>query len=342
MQTEIASKSELASMTGILISNTNALADSLSSLKSTLSQARDYDGIDVTTAANILKNNLDIIMNDVDIAAKNIKNYEAGIESLDTDDFDSQSGIFSLSNIKNNVADIFTFDTPNFITTSLNNAKINLANFKDKVTDKFSMFADTNTPLPASTLEMTNNSVVSDKMMGMLYNQYDYADIPYGGGGKNLASSGCGFFSTLSAVTAKTGHKFSKDEIANIAATVSTTNGLSNQQRMELTMKTLSNQYNFTIEHRNGDPRNAISNMNDNEAVIFLTRNSGHFVALTNKMDNGNVIINDSDGALYNRSSIQRDRVDNSGFNLNSGEFEVDVGNHWVLKFNDNAELTWL
>lgn len=174
----------------------------------------------------------------------------------------------------------------------------------------------------------------SENRMGMLYNQYDYADIPYDPTGRNLASSGCGFFSTLSAISAKTGHDFSRDEIVNIAANVNTRYGLGNQDRMEMTMDYLSEQYNFTVDHRVGDTVQSINELQPNQAVIFLTRSSGHFVALTGITSDGNAIINDSDGALYNRSSFQRDRVDNTGFDLSNGEFEVDRGNHWVLTFN--------
>lgn len=203
----------------------------------------------------------------------------------------------------------------------------------DEVFDQYSSDVLVADPLSNVTYETSTNTNTGNRM-GMLYNQYDYADIPYDPTGRNLASSGCGFFSTLSAVSAKTGHDFSRDEIANIAANVNTRYGLGNQDRMEMTMDYLSGQYNFTVDHRVGDTVQSISELQPNQAVVFLTRSSGHFVALTGKTDNGNVIINDSDGALYNRSSFQRDRVDNTGFDLSNGEFEVDRGNHWVLTFN--------
>ena len=60
-------------------------------------RAKDYDGIDVTTAGNILKNNLKVLSNDMKNAAKNMKSYSTGIENLDVDDFTTQSDTFSLS-----------------------------------------------------------------------------------------------------------------------------------------------------------------------------------------------------------------------------------------------------
>ncbi len=97
MKTEINNVPELAGLTEKLIASSNELTESLDNLKSIVGRAKDYDGIDVTTAGNILKNNLKVLSNDMKNAAKNMKSYSTGIENLDVDDFTTQSDTFSLS-----------------------------------------------------------------------------------------------------------------------------------------------------------------------------------------------------------------------------------------------------
>lgn len=87
MKTEINNIPELTALTEKLVFNSNELAESLDNLKSIVGKAKDYDGIDVTTSGNILKNNLNILSNDIKIAAKNMKGYSTGIENLNIDDF---------------------------------------------------------------------------------------------------------------------------------------------------------------------------------------------------------------------------------------------------------------
>ena len=111
------------------------MEDVINSLKLTVSKARNYDGIDVITAGNILKNNLTTLSADVKTAAQNIKNYTAGLTTLDTDDFTTQANFFSLSNIKDNIGNFFTSIFPNYITTKVNNLKTDTTNLVQDVTD---------------------------------------------------------------------------------------------------------------------------------------------------------------------------------------------------------------
>lgn len=131
MQTEVSSKYELSSLANNLIDETKDLDDSLGKLKSMVSRVRDYDSIDVSTAGNILKNNIRTVMKDLDATAKNIKNYSRGIEKLDEDDFTTQADIFSLNNISNNVMEFFVSDVPNYVNGKVNNAKNNINNAID-------------------------------------------------------------------------------------------------------------------------------------------------------------------------------------------------------------------
>ena len=128
MQTEVSSKYELSSLASNLVDETKELDDSLGKLKSMVSRVRDYDNIDVSTAGNILKNNIETVMKDLDAIAKNIKNYSRGIEKLDEDDFTTQADIFSLKNIGNSAMEFIVSDIPNYVNGKVENAKNNINN----------------------------------------------------------------------------------------------------------------------------------------------------------------------------------------------------------------------
>lgn len=133
MQTEVSSKYELSSLAGNLVDETKDLDDSLGKLKSMVSRVRDYDNIDVSTAGNILKNNIQTVMKDLDATAKNIRNYSRGIEKLDEDDFTTQADIFSLKNIGNSAMEFVVSDIPNYVNGKVENAKTNINNAIDGV-----------------------------------------------------------------------------------------------------------------------------------------------------------------------------------------------------------------
>lgn len=78
MVTEISSKSELAALATELSNQILELAASVDSLMSSISSAADYDGINVTGAANIIKLNLEIILADLEIVSSNILFYRNG------------------------------------------------------------------------------------------------------------------------------------------------------------------------------------------------------------------------------------------------------------------------
>ena len=128
MQTEVSSKYELSSLASNLVDETKELDDSLGKLKSMVSRVRDYDNIDVSTAGNILKNNIETVMKDLNATAKNIKNYSRGIEKLDEDDFTTQADIFSLKNIGNSAMEFIVSDIPNYVNEKVENAKNNINN----------------------------------------------------------------------------------------------------------------------------------------------------------------------------------------------------------------------
>ncbi len=88
MATEITSKSELIALATKLDSKSKEIVDTMNSLSTTLNSAESYDGIDVSSAANILSGNLTNISTDFINLSLNISNYANLIDGFDSDDFD--------------------------------------------------------------------------------------------------------------------------------------------------------------------------------------------------------------------------------------------------------------
>lgn len=115
MDTEITDTLELETMIGTLNTQIKDLDNSYGDLSSLIATARDYDGIDVTTAGRILRSNLSTLSSDLRTAAGNIKGYSNGIKILDFDDFSFSNimdGISSLiSKPINAIGNIFSNNT---------------------------------------------------------------------------------------------------------------------------------------------------------------------------------------------------------------------------------------
>ena len=88
MATEITSKSELAALATKLDSKSKEIVESMNNISTTLKSVSNYDGIDVTSAANLLSNNLTNISTDLTTASLNISSYAGLIEEFDSDDFE--------------------------------------------------------------------------------------------------------------------------------------------------------------------------------------------------------------------------------------------------------------
>lgn len=91
MATEISSKSELASLTSKLNTESMELIGTTDDLKESLSEVSNYDGIDVVSAANTLSTNLTNVSKDLETVVTNIKNYVTQITGFDIDDFNGDS-----------------------------------------------------------------------------------------------------------------------------------------------------------------------------------------------------------------------------------------------------------
>lgn len=89
MATKITSKSEFASMASDLGTKAKNLNSDSSSLKSTLNNIENYDGIDVSSAGKKIASNITNTLKDLDTVSTNIKNYISEIIGFDVDDFDA-------------------------------------------------------------------------------------------------------------------------------------------------------------------------------------------------------------------------------------------------------------
>ena len=91
MATEITSKSELAALATKLDSKSKEIVEAKNSLSTTLKSVSSYDGIDVSSAANVLSGNLTNLSTDFTNISLNISNYAGLIEEFDSDDFDTNN-----------------------------------------------------------------------------------------------------------------------------------------------------------------------------------------------------------------------------------------------------------
>ena len=94
MATEITSKSELVALATKLDSKSKEIIETMSSLSSTVKSVSNYDGIDVSSAANTLSGNLTNLSTDFTNLSLNISNYAGLIEEFDSDDFVQRFLIF--------------------------------------------------------------------------------------------------------------------------------------------------------------------------------------------------------------------------------------------------------
>lgn len=91
MATEITSKSELAALATKLDSKSKEIVEAMNSLSTTFKSVSSYDGIDVSSAANVLSGNLTNLSTDFTNISLNISNYAGLIEEFDSDDFDTNN-----------------------------------------------------------------------------------------------------------------------------------------------------------------------------------------------------------------------------------------------------------
>ncbi len=106
MATEITSKNELVSISSELSDKISTFCEYFESMKSYLANASDYDGINVSGAANILSSNIENVLTDFKIAMANISGYIEALNYFDVDDFDDISFVEVEDSSQGNIADL--------------------------------------------------------------------------------------------------------------------------------------------------------------------------------------------------------------------------------------------
>lgn len=106
MATEITSKNELTSISSELSDKISVFCEYFESMKEYLESASDYDGINVSGAANILSSNIENVLADFKIALANITGYIEALNYFDVDDFDDISFVEVEDSSQESIADL--------------------------------------------------------------------------------------------------------------------------------------------------------------------------------------------------------------------------------------------
>lgn len=324
MATEVTNMQELSALSNQLVTKANELEDTLNRLKKTVNNARDYDGIDVSSAGNILKNNLTTLSTDIKIAAQNIKNYTVGLNTLDTDDFTTQANIFSLSNIKDDFGNFITSTIPGYITTGFNNVATGVSNIVGNIggaiTYPFTMVVN-----KINIVEETPNEAITEESPREmpLYDQTDYGDVKYGSG--TIATSGCGITSLAMLATYYTGEEWTPDKCA---ALVDQSGILpkDNVDRMLIAADKIG------LSYEQKTTKDIMPSLEEGKTVIALVNNSGHFVVLRGLTEDGKVLVNDPYGPWQDAKDAEGQ---NLKFNENGyivqNDINLSAGRIWVF-----------
>ena len=91
-------KEELQSVVNDLKSEIKGLKTSKNSLKTSIGKANNYDGLNISGAANTLKKNLDAVIEELDTIQQNMDRYVGQVIDFDVDDFNSSTGVFEFKN----------------------------------------------------------------------------------------------------------------------------------------------------------------------------------------------------------------------------------------------------
>lgn len=324
MATEVTNMQELSTLSNQLVTKANELEDTLDSLKKVVNNARDYDGIDVRSAGNILKNNLTTLSTDIKIATQNIKNYTVGLNTLDTDDFTTQANIFSLNNIKDGFGNFITSTIPGYITTGLNNVATGVSNIVGNigaaiaypftmVVNKINIVGET--PDDPSAEEYPREMPY--------YDQTDYDNVKYGKG--TIASSGCGITSLAMLATYYTGEEWTPDKCTALVEQ-SGTIPKDNVDRMLIAADKIG------LSYEQKTTKDIMPSLEEGKTVIALVNNSGHFVVLRGLTEDGKVLVNDPYGPWQDAKNVEGQNLKfNENGHIVQNDINLSAGRIWVF-----------
>ena len=295
MATEVTDVQELSALSRQLVSNANELESTLNSLKKIVNRARNYDGIDVTTAGNVLKNNLTVLATDIKTTAQNINNYANGIEVFDKDDFSSDSGVFILDNIKDGISNFF-YKTGNV-----------LSEIKGYITWPFTYVAG------KIIIGKEDEETTEEAKVMPLYDQTDYGNVPYSKG--TIATSGCGITCLAMIASYYTGQEWTPDKCAELV-NQSGTLPKDNFDKILIAANQLG--LNYQVQTTN----ELMPALQEGKTAIVLVKDSSHFVVLKGLTEDGKVLVNDPYGPYQTAKDQEGQEL---GINNNGCIYKNDI-----------------
>lgn len=321
MITEVNDMQGLMALTEELINSADELEESLKNMKKIISKASNYDGIDVTTAANILKRNFDYIITDVKNTAKNVENYTRGLNVLNTDDFTTQANIFSLKNIGNGINDFFTSTVPTTINNFADDVGNVAQNIANTISSPITMIVDKINIVQSPPDEETEEEQTNNEMP--LYDQTNYPDIRYGSG--SVATSGCGITCLAMVASYYTGEEWTPDKCAALGNNVEG-HEVTNVERM------LTAADKIGLHYEQKTTNDIMSSLQEGKTVIALVNNSGHFVVLRGLTEDGKVLVNDPYGPWQTEknSEGQALTINENGY-ISQNDINLTAGRIWVF-----------
>ena len=196
MATDISSKNELSNLSADLSTKIKDLQSDMEMMNSSLNSAKNYDGIDVESAANKIKTNIANVVKDLLTASANINGYSNALAEFDIDDFEEFDNVVL-----------------NYSATAENNAATTLDNKDDSETNNNSKNSDATVTLstPAATAAATATNAAATKSQASNTSTY-YSNSVSGAnskkwstGGNNSNSSGSSGSSTSNNSTTSNG-----------------------------------------------------------------------------------------------------------------------------------------
>ena len=161
-----------------------------------------------------------------------------------------------------------------------------------------------------------------------LYNQLDYPDTPYGDFG-TIASHGCGITSLAMVTTYLLGKECLPDELAETFGDYNTEKG-----SLWILFEDSGEQLGLNLQERTDDEEKVIEALKNNQVVISLQgpglfTSGGHFIVLIGLTADGKIMVNDPNGANYEKNNALID-----GFSNGFTEKQVfeNGGPYWIYQ----------
>lgn len=161
-----------------------------------------------------------------------------------------------------------------------------------------------------------------------LYNQLDYPDTPYGDFG-TIASHGCGITALAMISTYLLGEDCMPDELAKEFAAYNTEKG-----SMWILFEDSAEKLGLNLQERTDDEKKVIEALKNDQVVVALQgpglfTSGGHFIVLVGLNANGMIVVNDPNGANYEKNDTMI-----NGFSNGFTEEQIfsNGGPYWIYE----------